>query len=34
MSDTKPRPEGEKHWLVRPKTIRNLWVGASFCWSP
>lgn len=28
MSDSSPRPEGgEKHWLVRPRTIRNLWIG-------
>lgn len=26
MSETPPKPGDEKHWLVRPRTIRNLWI--------
>ena len=25
----KPREEEQKHWLLRPRTIRRLWFGSS-----
>lgn len=29
MAKEKPRPPGDDHWLVRPTTIRMLWIVSS-----